>query len=89
MDDQVDSVEVAIELESLIAVEGETLDEVTAMNGFLLLLFDFGQLVGNPAGDEVVGFSCEGGCDQIVEGKDPEWDCLYFERKESELAAAE
>ncbi len=81
MDCEVDAVEVAVEQQCLIGVEGETAhDEAELRVGGLV---GARELLGDSAGDHFVGFSGGRGSDQRVEGENTAWRRRYFWRKES------
>ena len=81
MNREVDAVEVAVEQQRLIGVEGEAADDEAELR--LCGLVGARELLGDSAGEHFVGFGGGRGSDQRVEGENTAWRRRYFWRKAS------
>ncbi len=88
MDGQVHTVQVAIEQQGLLCVEGEAAQDVTEL-GTLSALLHVRHCFCDPAGDGLIGFGSRTGVEEGVEGKDAAWRDEYLRRKDSLDAAEE
>ena len=84
---EVDAVEVAVEQQRLIGVEGESSYDEAELR--LCGLVGGCELLCDSAGDHFVGFSSRRGSDQRVEGENTALRRRYFWRKESLPASEE
>lgn len=87
MNGEVDTVDVAVEQQCLVGVEGEPAHNEAELR--LCGLVSARELLGDSAGDHFVGFSGRCGSDQRVEGENTEWGGRYFWRKASLPASEE
>lgn len=72
MDGEVDAVEVAVEQEGLVDVEGESSDDESEAGAVRLWFFDSCELLCDPASDDFIGFSSSTWGDERVEGENAE-----------------
>lgn len=72
MDGKVDTVEVAVEQEGLVDVEGKSSDDESEAGAVCLWFLDFSELLCDPASDDFIGFSSGAGRDERVEGENAE-----------------
>lgn len=67
MDGEVDAVEVAVEQEGLVDVEGKSSDDKSEAGAVGLWFFYSSELLCDPASDDFIGFSSGAGRDEGVE----------------------
>jgi hypothetical protein len=88
VDGQIDSIQVAVQQQGLLGVEGEPTQDVTEL-GALRALRHSRHRLSDPAGDDLIGFDGRTGSEQRVEGEDAAWRMGYLRRKDSLDAAEE
>jgi hypothetical protein len=88
VDGEVDSVEVPVQQQGLLGVEGETSQDIAEL-GPIRALLHLRHRLSDPAGDGLVSFCGGAGGEERVEGEDAAWEGRYLRRKDSLLAAEE